>query len=239
MIKKLVEIQLVENKIYPVTLKCPAFLAHDSRLPLSRDIFPRQYFFHHQNYWCGYVMLCGQSILVLVWRQGDGVYLIRGQKVMLDRDLAKLYGVSVKRLNEQVKRNMLRFPSAFMFQLSEEEASIIFAPPLRSQIATLKNLSKRGKHRKYLPYAFTEQGLAMLSSVVNSERAILVNIAIMRAFVKMRQILATHKELAEKFRGLESKLNNHDKSIKVIFEVIRKLIEEPTSLKEKLGFIKK
>ncbi|MBU0502380.1 MAG: hypothetical protein KJ811_03930 [Candidatus Margulisbacteria bacterium] len=79
----------------------------------------------------------------------------------------------------------------------------------------------------------------MLSSVVNSERAILVNIAIMRAFVKMRQILATHKELAEKFRGLESKLNNHDKSIKVIFEVIRKLIEEPTSLKEKLGFIKK
>ena len=165
------------------------------------------------------------------------IYLIRDQKVMLDKDLAKLYGVSAKRLNEQVKRNIKRFPNDFMFQLSGEEAFELSNLALRSQFATLKNSSKRGKHRKYLPYAFAEQGIAMLSSVINSERAIMVNIAIMRAFVKMRHILATHKELAEKLKELESKLKNQDKSIKVIFEVIRKLIDEPAENKRKIGFM--
>ncbi len=120
---------------------------------------------------------------------------IRGRKVMLDRDLAKLYGVEVKALNQAVKRNIKRFPEDFMFQLSWEDAE-----SLRSQIVTLNSVkiktSQRGRHIKYLPYVFTEQGVAMLSSVLNSERAIQVNILIMRAFTKIREILLTHKELA-------------------------------------------
>jgi hypothetical protein len=110
------------------------------------------------------------------------IYLIRGQKVMLDRELAELYGVPTRRLNEQVKRNRKRFPEDFMFQLAFEEAKTLLG--LRSQNATLK----RGQHLKYAPYAFTEQGVAMLSSVLNSDRAIQVNIVIMRAFVKLRQL---------------------------------------------------
>src|SRR6266849_10784845 len=113
------------------------------------------------------------------------ILLIRGQKVMLDSDLAELYGVATKRLNEQVRRNRARFPKDFMFQLTGKEAE-----SLRSQNATLKK--GRGRHRKYAPYAFTEQGVAMLSSVLNSERAIEVNIAIMRAFVRLREILSSH-----------------------------------------------
>ena len=127
-------------------------------------------------------------------------YLIRGQKVMLDRDLAKLYGVPTKRLKEQVKRNIKRFPEDFMFELTMQELEI-----LRSQFAT----SRWGGER-YLPYAFTEQGVAMLSSVLNSERAIEVNIAIMRAFVRLREILLTHKDLAAKIAALELKYKNHD-----------------------------
>ncbi len=121
------------------------------------------------------------------------IILIRGQKVMLDADLAELYEVSTKRLNEQVRRNPGRFPSDFMFQLTKEEYEI-----LRSQLA-----APSWGGRRYLPYAFTEQGVAMLSSVLTSERAILVNVEIMRTFVRLREILATHKELARKLEELE------------------------------------
>ncbi|MFH0764194.1 MAG: ORF6N domain-containing protein [Candidatus Omnitrophota bacterium] len=143
------------------------------------------------------------------------IYLLRGHKVMLSMDLAKLYGVLPKRLNEQVKRNMKRFPDDFMFQLNDDEYEI-----LKSQIAT----SRWGGMRRANPYAFTEQGVAMLSSVLNSERAIQVNIVIMRAFVKLRQILSTHRELAHKLNELERKVEKHDADIQSIFEAIRQLM---------------
>jgi len=155
------------------------------------------------------------------------ILLIRGQKVILDRDLAELYGVEVKQLKRQVKRNIDRFPTDFMFQLSKEEHE-----SLRRQFGTLK----RGKHSKYLPYSFTEQGVAMLSSVLNSKRAIKVNIEIMRAFVRLREILSTHKELAHKLTELERKIGKHDEEIKVIFEAIRQLMMPPEKPKRKIGF---
>lgn len=155
------------------------------------------------------------------------ILFMRRQKVMLDRDLAKLYNVPTKRLNEQVKRNIKRFPKDFMFQLSWAEVK-----SLKSQNATLK----RGQHTKYRTYAFTEQGVAMLSSVLHSERAIQMNIAIMRAFVKLRQILSTHKELAYKLEQLERKIEKHDGEIRTIFEAIRQLMEPPEKTKRRLGF---
>jgi hypothetical protein len=157
------------------------------------------------------------------------ILLIRGHKVMLDSDLAELYGVTTKRLNEQVRRNLKRFPLDFMFQLTFDEAA-----GLRSQIATLK--TGRGQHRKYLPYAFTEQGVAMLSTVLNSDRAIEVNIAIMRAFVRLREILSTHKDLARKLDALEKK---YDENFRVVFEAIRQLMTppaDPAGKKRRIGF---
>ena len=156
--------------------------------------------------------------LVLQEAVESKIYLIRGYKVMLSLDLARLYGTGPKVLIQAVKRNIERFPMDFMFQLTPEEAR-----NSRSQIVTLK----QGQNIKYLPYAFTEQGVAMLSSVLNSRRAIQVNIAIMRAFVKLRHFLATHKELADKLSELEHKFNQHDKDILVIFEAIRQLMEPP------------
>jgi hypothetical protein len=157
------------------------------------------------------------------------IYLIRSHKVMLDSDLAELYGVETKRLNEQVRRNPKRFPDDFMFQLTEEEAE-----SLRSHFATLKN--GRGKHRKYLPYAFTEQGVAMLSSVLNSDRSIEVNVQIMRAFVKLRELMATHKDLARKLADMEKK---YDSQFKVVFDAIRQLMAPPsTKMKVITGFEK-
>ena len=158
------------------------------------------------------------------------ILVIRGQKVMLDRDLAELYGVPVKRLNEQVKRNLKRFPSDFMFMLTKQEFM-----NLKSQIAT----SSWGGIRK-LPHAFTEQGVAMLSSVINSEKAIQVDIAIMRAFVRLKQVLATHKELAEKLKELEGEIGKHNKLIIEIFEIIKQLTPPAAPVKPKppIGFIK-
>jgi hypothetical protein len=155
------------------------------------------------------------------------ILLIRGEKVILDSDLAILYRVSTKALNQQVRRNPGRFPSDFMFQLTKDEYDL-----LRSQIVTLKKGS--GHHRKYLPYAFTEQGVAMLSSVLNSERAILVNVEIIRAFVKLREILATHKDLARKLEELEKK---YDEQFVVVFKAIRELMTpaEPPP-KRRIGF---
>ena len=153
------------------------------------------------------------------------IYLIRNHKVLLDGELAELYGVEVKRLKRQVKRNITRFPEDFMFELRKEEYD-----SLRSHFGTLK----RGEHTKYLPYAFTEQGVAMLSSVLNSERAIHVNIAIMRAFVKLREMLATHKDLARKLEEMEKK---YDAQFKVVFDAIRQLMATPEPKKKKIGFV--
>jgi len=149
------------------------------------------------------------------------ILLIRGHKVMLDRDLARLYGVTTKRLNEQVKRNIGRFPSDFMFQLVPIEKEEVVA-----NCDHLKSL----KFSYTLPYAFTEQGVAMLSSVLNSERAVQVNIAIMRVFVKLRRILSTHRELAHKLNELERKIEKHDSEIQSIFEAIRQLMSPPAEL---------
>ena len=147
---------------------------------------------------------------------------------MLDSDLAAMYGVATKVLVQAVKRNSSRFPLDFMFQLTEDEDQ-----SLRSQIVTLK--TGRGKHRKYRPYVFTEQGVAMLSSVLNSERAIEVNIEIMRAFVKLREMIATHKELAKKLEHLEKRYDAH---FKVVFDAIRELMTPPSPREKKIGFIR-
>lgn len=160
------------------------------------------------------------------------IYMIRGQKVMLDSDLAELYGVQTKVLNKAVDRNRDRFPDDFMFSISPEEYD-----SLRFQIGTLKK--GRGQHRKYLPNVFTEQGVAMLSSVLHSKRAALVNIAIMRAFVKLREVLSTHKELAHKLKQLENKIEKHDEEIGAIFEAIRRLMAQPEAKEKKIGFIVK
>ncbi len=162
------------------------------------------------------------------------ILLIRGHKVMLDKDLAMLYGVPTKVLNQAVRRNHKRFPEDFMFQATEEEAVMLekLSPRLRSQFVT----SKRGRAR-YLPCLFTEQGVAMLSSVLNSERAVQVNVIIMRAFVKLREILSTYKELAHKLTELEGKIEKHDDEIRAIFEAIRQLMAPPPELpKRKIGF---
>ncbi|OGI20669.1 MAG: hypothetical protein A3B68_08985 [Candidatus Melainabacteria bacterium RIFCSPHIGHO2_02_FULL_34_12] len=153
------------------------------------------------------------------------IYFIRGVKVLLDEDLAKMYQVSTKRLNEQVKRNKKRFPKDFMFQLTFEEIE-----NLRSQIAT----SKGG--RRYLPYAFTEQGVAMLSGVLNSKRAVLVNIEIMRAFVRLRKVISQNKELAKKIEELEGKYEKHDMDIQGIFNAIHKILTIEERPKRKVGF---
>jgi len=154
------------------------------------------------------------------------IFLIRGYKVMIDKDLANLYGVETKYLNRQVRRNMERFPEDFMFQLTDEEFSALRChfgtSNSKPHIATSK---KRSGGRRYLPYAFTEQGVAMLSSILRSKRAVHVNIAIMRAFVKLRQILSTRKDLAHKLRDLERKTEKHDKEITAIFEAIKQLIQ--------------
>jgi phage regulator Rha-like protein len=161
------------------------------------------------------------------------IFVLRGHKVLLDNELAALYGVSAKRFNEQVRRNRNRFPADFMFQLTTEESR-----SLRSQFATLK--SGRGQHRKYLPYAFTEQGVAMLSSVLRSARAIAVNIQIMRAFVRMRELLISNRELAEKLvqleARLEKKLASHDEAIAAILSAIRELMNPTPPKRRGIGF---
>ena len=153
------------------------------------------------------------------------IFLVRGQKVMLDFDLAELYRVPTKSLNLAVKRNAERFPEDFMFQLTQDEAE-----GLRFQIET----SKGGRGgRRYLPYAFTEQGVAMLSSVLRSTRAVQVNIAIIRTFVRLREMLLSHADLARKLAVLE---NKYDAQFKVVFDAIRELMQPPTPPKREIGF---
>ena len=157
------------------------------------------------------------------------ILLIRGKKVMIDKDLAELYGVETRVLNQAVRRNIERFPEDFMFQLTKTEAD-----SLRSQFVTLKK--RRGQHSKYLPYVFIEPGVAMLSSVLNSEIAIQVNIQIIRTFIKLREMFSIHKELAYKFAELERKVTDHNGQIRTIFEVIRQLMAETEKSKKRIGF---
>jgi hypothetical protein len=155
------------------------------------------------------------------------IRLFRGQKVLLDSDLAQLYGVTTGNLNKAVNRNRERFPEDFVFQLTAEEAqNLIF------QIGRSKG---RGG-RRHFPYAFTEQGVAMLSSVLQSERAVKINIAIMRAFVKLREMLETNRELARKFSELEQRVGKHDEEITAILEAIRQLIAPPKKARREIGF---
>lgn len=174
------------------------------------------------------------------------VFFIRGEKIILDRDLASLYGVTTKALNQAVKRNVARFPVDFMFQISKSEYEV-----LRSQFVTLAKGSrptqtgrasflrsqsvtlKRGQHLKYLPFAFTEQGVAMLSSVLRSSRAGEVNIAIMRTFVQLRRLMETNRDLAQKIEALEKK---YDQQFAVVFAAIKELITPPAPARKQIGF---
>ena len=153
------------------------------------------------------------------------IFLIRGHRVLLDSDLADLYEVTTKQLNQQVRRNRGRFPKDFMFQLTAQEAD-----RLRSQFVT-SNIGRGG--RRYAPLVFTERGVAMLSSVLNSERAIRVNITIMRAFVRMRQLVAVHADLLRKVEALERK---YDVQFKIVFNAIRRLMAPPAKPKGRIGF---
>jgi hypothetical protein len=155
-----------------------------------------------------------------------GILRLRGRNVMLSPHLAQLYGVEPRVLVQAVKRNSNRFPADFMFQLSREENQT-----LRSQFVIIE--PGRGRHPKYMPYAFTEQGVAMLSSVLRSKRAVQVNIEIMRAFVHLRRILSEHKDLAHKLDGLERK---YDAQFNVVFDAIRKLMEPPPVRRKRIGF---
>ncbi len=157
------------------------------------------------------------------------IFVFREQRVMLDSDLARLYGVSTGHLNRAVRRNADRFPPDFMFQLSPEEVHF-----LKCQIGISK--PARGGRRRSRPFMFTEQGIAMLSSVLNSDRATKVNVAIMRAFVKLRETLETNRELARKFAELESRVGKHDKEIDAILEAIRQLMAPPDRRRREIGF---
>jgi hypothetical protein len=167
--------------------------------------------------------------LIVAQQIDRAILLFRGQRVMLDRDLAASYGVETKNLNKAVRRNLKRFPPDFMFRLTAEKVQCS-----RFQIGTLK----RGQNIKYLPYVFTEQGVAMLSSVLNSECAVRVNIAVMRAFVRLRETLSLHKELAAKLADLEQKVESHDESIHALFETIRRLMAPPETEppRKEMGF---
>lgn len=158
------------------------------------------------------------------------IQIVRGHKVLLDADLAALYEVQTRVLVQAVKRNLERFPGDFMFQLGPAEVD-----SLRSQAVISKNPGRGG--RRYAPYAFTEQGVAMLSSVLNSPRAIAVNIEIMRAFVRLRELIASNRELAARLDQLEKKLGTHDQAITGIMQAIRQLMTPPEAKKHPIGFV--
>jgi hypothetical protein len=166
----------------------------------------------------------GQISLVPIERIERSIILVRGEKVMLDLDLASIYGVTTKRLNEQVKRNVTRFPSDFMFQLTETEKTEV--------VANCDRLA-RLKFSPHLPYAFTEHGALMLANVLNSERAAQTSVQVVRAFMKLRQMLATNAELARKLAAMEKK---YDAQFKVVFDAIRQLMSPPEKPKREIGF---
>lgn len=159
----------------------------------------------------------------------QSILILRKQRVLLDSELAALYGVTTKRFNEQVKRNLARFPPDFMFQLQDDEYG-----SLRSQFATLN--SGRGQHRKYMPYAFTEHGAIMAAMILNSRRAIEVSVYVVRAFVQLREMLSSNKELANRLDELERKLTTHDHAISGIIKTIRQLMNTPIPKSRPIGF---
>jgi len=183
-----------------------------------------------------------QNELLIQNRISKLIFLIRNQKVLLDSDLAELYGVEVKRLNEQVKRNPDRFPEDFMFQLNSDEWEFVQAQialsinenSLRSQFATLKN--GRGGHRKYLPYVFTEQGVAMLSSVLSSPTAVQVNISIMRVFVKTRLWAMNYQDLLDKINEMNARHGEHAIHIENIYKIIEELVTPALTDRKLIGF---
>ena len=160
----------------------------------------------------------------------SGIYLIRGKKVMLDRDLTILYGVSTKHLKRQVHRNQNRFPEDFMFELSGEETQ-----KWRYQFGTLNN-SGRGRHSKYLPFAFTEHGILMLSSVLNSEKAAQINIAIMRVFLRLREMLMTNSALALRLEKIDRTVPDHGEKIRKIYRIVTKFFRAEKKPKRLIGF---
>jgi hypothetical protein len=177
------------------------------------------------------------------------IYEIRGERVMLDRDLATLYEVESKVLNQAVKRNSKRFPSDFMFRLTKEEfeglrspiETLEKSPSLRSPIVTLK--TGRGQHAKYLPYAFTEQGVAMLSGILNSDKAINMNIAIMRAFVEIRRLTLKHMDLRTQLKEIKERLGEHDIQLNQIYDAMENLLDEKAAQRkwddrERIGYKK-
>ena len=155
------------------------------------------------------------------------ILLIRGKKVMIDKDIAELYGVQTKRLNEQVKRNKERFPSDFMFQLTQEEKDEVVA-----NCDHLKTL----KYSPNLPFVFTEYGTVMLASILNSDRAIDVNVQIVRVFIQLKEMLLTNKDILLKLEQLENKVSGHDENIKLIFEYLKKLLTPPSEPRKRIGF---
>ena len=191
----------------------------------------------------------GRSNMQIIQSIQNRIYEIRGERVMLDRDLAILYEVETKALNLAVKRNIKRFPSDFMFQLTKEEFE-----GLRFQIATSKNndslrlqnetLKKsRGQHSKYLPYAFTEHGVAMISGILNSDKAINMNIAIMRAFVEIRKVLLKQSDLKEQLKEIRKRLSEHDTQLNQIYDAMENLLDEKAAQRkwedrERIGFKK-
>ncbi len=174
-----------------------------------------------------------RSSLTSIEDVSRAIVVLRGRKVLLDVELAALYGVTTKRLNEQVRRNHERFPTDFMFELTAQEAAA-----LRSQSATLKR--GRGQHRKYLPYAFTEHGAIMAASVLNSPRALEMSLYVVRAFVQLREILASNHELAKRLdqleAGIQKKLTAHDDAIAAILSAIRELMNPPAPARRPIGF---
>ncbi len=178
--------------------------------------------------------MSGTPVAVAVEAIASRIVVLRGQRVMLDADLAALYGVETRRLNEQVRRNPERFPADFMFALTHAEWEA-----LRSQIATLK--TGRGQHRKYLPYAFTEHGAIMAATVLNSPRAVEISVYVVRAFVQLRELLAGNKELARRLdqleQHLERKLTTHDQAIAGILDALRQLMAPPPASKRGIGFV--
>jgi len=167
------------------------------------------------------------KILVPQERIEKIIFLIRGHKVILDRDLADLFGVKTRHLNRQVKRNIQRFPEEFMFQLTRKE---------RDELVPIWHQFSKMKHSYALPYAFTEHGVAMLASVLNSERAIKMSIIIIKTFVKLREIVATHKEFALKLKELENRIEKHDFDIQEIIKALKQLLEPPLQPKKRIGF---
>ncbi|MGE3950719.1 MAG: ORF6N domain-containing protein [Pyrinomonadaceae bacterium] len=167
--------------------------------------------------------------LAVVKEIDDKIYIMRNQRVMMDSDLAEIYGVTTKRLNEQLRRNVDRFPADFVFQLNDEEFE-----SLRSQNAT-SNKERGG--RRYLPYAFTEHGAVMLASVLNSPTAVEASIEVVRVFVKMRSVLALHKDLAKKVERLAQVAQDHENEFEVVWELLGDIMRDPKYLKRKIGFV--